>query len=124
MYLPVTLNIRKMWQHYNSVVNPEKRVTQNFFRNTFNTKFNTGFGSPKTDVCSMCLRLLEQIKTEKCDIKKAQLMGQKRLHNLKANSLYSLLKDKQDNILTMSFDCQKNLPLPKIPDQSVYYSSY
>lgn len=33
-----------------------------------------------------------------------------------------LLKEKQDQMTTFSFDCQKNLALPKVPDQSCYYS--
>lgn len=34
----------------------------------------------------------------------------------------TILKKKNDNELTLSFDCQKNLVLPKLTDQATYYS--
>lgn len=45
-----------------------------------------------------------------------------RVHQIKAKSFYSLLKDKSEDVLILSFDCQKNQVLPKVPDQSAYYS--
>lgn len=33
-----------------------------------------------------------------------------------------MLKEDNRKIKILSFDCQKNMPLPKIPDQSTYYS--
>lgn len=33
-----------------------------------------------------------------------------------------MLREKEEGMMTFSFDCQKNLVLPKVPDQSCYYS--
>nr|CAH7752419.1 unnamed protein product [Callosobruchus chinensis] len=51
-------------------------------------------------------------------------MTQQRIHKIRANSFYQLLKESQDDVdvVTFSFDCQKNLALPKVPDQSAYFS--
>lgn len=41
---------------------------------------------------------------------------------MRAKAFYDKLKDTSDNLKILSFDCQKNLPLPKVPDQTAYYS--
>lgn len=41
---------------------------------------------------------------------------------MKANAFYQLLKDPSENVLVLSLDCQKNMPIPKVPDQKAYYS--
>lgn len=92
------------------------------FRHVFNTNFNIGFGSPRTEVCSTCTSLDERLKyTDDLDKKKA-LFVEKRIHTLKAQSFYTYLKEKRDDLLIFSFDCQKNQVLPKVPDQSAYFS--
>ncbi|KAJ8965134.1 hypothetical protein NQ314_004359 [Rhamnusium bicolor] len=82
---------------------------------------STGFGSPRVDVCSTCLELTEKIKAAN-DKKKVQLMTIKRVHSLKAKSFFNFLQEEGDVLLTMSFDCQKNMSLPKLPDQKAYFS--
>lgn len=39
-----------------------------------------------------------------------------------AQRLFSKNKEKEDGLKIISFNCQKNLPLPKVPDQICYYS--
>ncbi|KAJ4447491.1 hypothetical protein ANN_09498 [Periplaneta americana] len=39
----------------------------------------------------------------------------------KARKRKSLLKEKPEDTITLSFDCQKNLSLPQILDQEAYY---
>lgn len=97
-------------------------VKLSFFRKIFNTQYNVGFGTPRTDVCSTCLSLREKIKQEKDAGKKTELITEKRVHRPQYKAFYSKLKDTDNNTLILSFDCQKNLVLPKIPDQSTYYS--
>lgn len=97
-------------------------VKASYFRRIFNTTFNIGFGSPRTDVCSTCLQLQEQIKYEKDSNKKKDLMIKKREHSLRAKAFYNLLKENDESLLILSFDCQKNQPMPKVPDQITYYS--
>lgn len=80
------------------------------------------FGNPRTDVCSKCTELDEQIKNEKNQSDKSKYMIKKTIHKRKAKKFYELLNERQDGMLTLSFDCQKNQVLPKIPDQITYYS--
>lgn len=49
-------------------------------------------------------------------------MIQLRVHKKRAQAFFNYLKDDSRNIYIFSYDCQKNMPLPKIPDQSTYYS--
>lgn len=122
LYLPAGLNIRKMWRIYNDSRDAELKVKQSFFRSIFNRYYNIGFGTPRTDVCSTCISLQEQLKVEKDVTKRNELMIQKRIHGLKYKAFYSILKEDSQDTKTISFDCQKNQPLPKLPDQSAYFS--
>ncbi|XP_072399691.1 uncharacterized protein [Diabrotica undecimpunctata] len=124
-YLSADLNIRKMWKMYISSLTEDQsdlKVTHWYFRSIFNTKYNHGFGSPRVDVCSTCLQLDERLKHAKQGNEKQELMTEKRVHKLRAKAFFELLKCTDPKILIFSFDCQKNLPLPKLPDQATYYS--
>ncbi|CAG4994357.1 unnamed protein product [Parnassius apollo] len=97
-------------------------ATKALFRKVFNTEFNLGFGSSKTDICSTCLQFQEKIKFETDIAKKTKLMTSKQVHSLQAKDFYDVLKSKPAGVITFSFDCQKSQPLPKLHDQSTYYS--
>lgn len=45
-----------------------------------------------------------------------------KLHKARADCFFTQLKTQNEDEITLSFDCQKNLVLPKIPDQAAYYS--
>lgn len=121
-YLPSTLNIRKMWRMFNQSNEIQVRECY-YFRSVFNTCYNLGFGSPRTDTCSKCNELIERIKKSTDPTEKVNLMTEKRVqHILKARAFYHLLKEKRDDLVVFSFDCQKNQVLPKISDQAAYYS--
>lgn len=123
VYLSSELSIRKMWRIYDQQTTPSHiKVKETYFRKIFTTFFNIGFGSPRTDVCSKCLELDEKIKTEKNEQHKQKLMVQKRLHKLRSKAFFELLREKRANLLTFTFDCQKNFALPRLPDQATYYS--
>ncbi|GBP33813.1 hypothetical protein EVAR_25414_1 [Eumeta japonica] len=49
-------------------------------------------------------------------------MAEKRIHRLKYKAFYQILQDEDETLKTITFDCQKNQPLPKLPDQSAYFS--
>ena len=102
--------------------NPQSPVKQSYFRHIFNRGFNLGFGTPSTDVCSTCIALTERIKKENDIIKKNDLMIELRVYKLRAKAFFKMLQEQKDDMITFSFDCQKNNPLPRIPDQSAYYS--
>ncbi|CAK1578323.1 unnamed protein product [Parnassius mnemosyne] len=123
-YLPAELSINKMWKMYNKQPNFEAnlKVKKGLFRKIFNNNYNLGFGSPRTDVCSTCILLLEKIKRESDEAQKQRLMVEHRVHKLKAKAFFNLVREERPNLKTFSFDCEKNLPLPKTPDQITYYS--
>lgn len=121
LYLPADLTINKLWLMYNDH-NRNLPVKQSFFRNIFNTKYNAGFGSPLKDTCSRCSELNFKIKKETDERTKQELITTKRFHSLQAKAFYDLLRSDDKEILTISFDCQKNNPLPKLPDQAAYFS--
>ncbi|KAL4713324.1 hypothetical protein ACJJTC_012396 [Scirpophaga incertulas] len=101
---------------------PQLKVKQSFFRDTFNKKYNVGFGSPLKDTCSRCFELARKIETASTSEEKVTYMTQKRIHTLKAKAFYQLLKVEPENCISLSFDCQKNNPLPKLTDQAAYFS--
>jgi hypothetical protein len=78
-------------------------------------KYNLGFGIPRTDVCR-CLELTAKIQKERDPVKKPNLVAAKSVHVLRAKA-YFYLKEQKPDLVTLSFDYQKNIPLPKHPDQ-------
>lgn len=124
IYLPAELSITKVWKMYNDQMdqNEDLKVKECFFRDYFNKHFNVGFGTPKTDLCSTCLQYKFNMQKETDETKKTNLAAQQRLHKLRADSFYTCLQEEKEDLVTFSFDCQKNLALPKLPDQSAYFS--
>lgn len=123
-YFPSDCSVKKLWRAYNKkYVCPQLRVKYHFFWEIFVSDFNISFKTPATDSCSECLRLKSLITTEKNSTEKIKLMTKLRLHKLRAKAFGNLIKDDTDKtVFKFSFDCQKNLVLPKIPDQAAYYS--
>lgn len=122
VYLSSDLNISKLWRMYNSSVVVDLRVKQSYFRDHFNRNFNVGFGSPATDACSTCIMFREQLKRAAVATEKTQIMTELRIHKLKAKAFYDMVRKPDDRVIMYSYDCQKNLVLPKVPDQAAYYS--
>lgn len=121
-YLPSDCSIRKLWSAYNKNETDGCKVKYNFFRDIFNYEFNYSFKTPATDACSECIRLRTQISTS-TGLKKNEAMTQLTVHKMKSKAFYDLLRtDSDPTVLKLSFDCEKNLILPKVPDQSAYYS--
>lgn len=120
-YLPSELNINKMYRMF-TAESPELNVTKSFFRNIFNSCFNIGFKTPATDMCSTCIMLTERMKFETDPKNKQNLMVKRLVHKRRAKAFFSLLQEQAEELITMSFDCQKNMVLPKVADQAAYYS--
>lgn len=118
-YLPSDLTVRNLWTAYNEQITSANRVKYSYFLHIFNYCFNISFKSPATDQCSECIRLDSLLKVTYSGREKETLMGTKTVHRLKYKSFYDMVKA---NVLKLSFDCQKNLVLPKVADQSAYYS--
>lgn len=121
-YLPCELNIKKLARMYNESVDETLQVKESYFRSYFNNKYNIGFGTPKTDVCSTCLKVKEELKIERNERKRNKIMTKHRVHKLKSAAFFQLLKEIKNNREVFSIDCQKNLCLPKLPDQAAYFS--
>ncbi|KAK4883911.1 hypothetical protein RN001_000182 [Aquatica leii] len=97
-------------------------VKESYFRHIFNTEYNLGFGTPKSDVCSTCLQLTEKIKTCNDNNVKTKLITEKQVHKMKAQEYFKMLRKVEENVALFSFECQKNQVMPKVPDQEAYYS--
>ncbi|CAG9793048.1 unnamed protein product [Diatraea saccharalis] len=65
--------------------------------------------------------LTEKIKVAK-ESDKNRLMIEKTVHKRRAKAFFDMLKTEDPSTKIISFDCQKNMVLPKIPDQSTFYS--
>ena len=49
-------------------------------------------------------------------------MTAQRIHLQRAKSFYEILNETSPSLVTIIFDCQQNLVLPRLPDQATYYS--
>lgn len=121
-YLSCGLSIKKIMEMYNNSHPSNLKVKRSFFRKIFTVHFNIGFGTPVTDACSRCIELTERMKNAKDNELKKDLMIEKRVHKLRSKAFYEILREEKQGMLTFSYDCQKNLVNPKIPDQVAYYS--
>lgn len=107
-YLPVELNINKLYRMFNSdEQNADLGVKSSYFRHIFNNYYNLGFGVPQTDVCSKLLELGEKIKLEQDGNKKTNLILEKRVHTLRAKSFFENLRNTTPGLKIISFDFQK-----------------
>jgi hypothetical protein len=121
-HLASELSVNKMWRNYNDNADPQLKVKRDYFRAVFNTNFNLGFGTPRTDVCSKCTELKSKISVEKDETKKFNLKVELAIHKKRAVAFFDMLREKKVGLHTISYDCQKNQPMPRFPDQSAYYS--
>jgi hypothetical protein len=63
-------------------LHPQMKISYESRRTIFNTKFNTAFGSPRTDTCSSCDEILVKIKSLQSDISRSNSIDEKeRLQN-------------------------------------------
>lgn len=73
-------------------------------------------------IIQKCLCHNGRVCYSKDEQNKQALITQHRVHKLRAGAFYDLLRKNREDLLALSFDCQKNQPLPKVPDQATYYS--
>lgn len=124
-YLTSNLNISKLHELYNKQCEVNERVNYKFFSRIFNNKFNIGFGSPATDICSLCTRRKLEIKLAKDESVKANLTTDLKVHKLRAKQFYSLMKEakkERKSEVGYCFDLQQVQALPKVPIQEAYYA--
>ena len=113
MYLPSTLSVNAMYNEYarSCAENNEKAVSGSMYRNIFNTEFNLGFGSPRSDTCGRCETLTEDLLDS---------------HKQSADAGYKQQKvdreqAKRGICIFMTYDMEKTLPLPKLSVSEAFY---
>ncbi|CAG5047638.1 unnamed protein product [Parnassius apollo] len=122
VYLDAALNMKILRMFYNNSVPNDLKVKRTMFYEVFTFEFNIGFRSPASDACSSCILLSNSIKNEQVSTKKQELMTKLRIHKLRANFFYKLLKKRVDDSITICFDLQQVFPLPRTPIQEAFYS--
>lgn len=124
-YLPPELSVRKlykMWCDIREAMHAPKTSFSKYYK-IFSTKFNLGFGNPRTDVCSFCELKNKELKcATKSDVI-TNVTTELKLHKLRAKKFYELLKKQEndDGVIKVCFDMQQNQPLPKLSISDVYY---
>lgn len=115
------MKIKKLCAMYNTE-NSDLTVKYSYFFKTFCNNFNIGFGSPASDVCSLCFSLkskMQQYKAEKKPV--ASIMTDLRIHRLRAKQFTKFMKEDDINTISYCFDMQQVQPLPKLPIGESFY---
>ena len=122
-YLSPQLSVAKMHELYVEKFEPgatKPLVSYKYYREYFNDNFNISFGYPRTDTCSMYDQLDLRLSTAD-DTTRRLIAQQKEIHLRKAETFYNSLRSdtrlskQSEQIATISFDFQQNLPLPSLP---------
>lgn len=123
-YLHPELSVKRLWRMWKDTRITGRNPTCSYskFYKIFQTKFNLGFGNPKSDVCSFCDEKKGLIRASKDLKEKSQLMAEYRLHKLRSKKFYEFLKKEEANVIKCSFDMQQNQPLPKLRVGEVFYA--
>lgn len=122
-YLPPDLSVKKMWRQWK--VGQKDKVdlcSYNKFLKVFVTRFNLGFGNPRSDICSYCEEQTKKLTLAKTEIDKNNIILDKRIHKQRARRFYQMLKHDPPGTITVAFDCQQNQPLPKLSVSDTFYS--
>lgn len=143
-YLPEELNGKKLHQMYMDKY-PNNPVSYETYMRIFNAEYNISFGYPRSDTCSRCdtmnakevqiqeeLACLEKNKNDpdlkqQLDKKLRSLKADKELHLRRAQTFYDkkrlckqrCAKYKEEEAIAMDF--QRNVPVPNIASNMVYY---
>ena len=142
LYLPEDLNVKKMHNMYCQKF-LDCKVSYETYRKIFVNNFNISFGFPRSDTCSICDQHLAKTRSLKLELKN-QLPGnetemsnlekqlttlntENKLHKLKADTFYKRkraaknksMQSEEFEAITMDF--AKNLPMPNITTNDVYY---
>lgn len=118
VYISSELNLAVLSKMYNSK-NPEYKSSLSMFKRIFYNEFNIGFSSPASDVCGTCINLKNAIKQKDGD--KELFISKLKVHRIRANTFYKLLKENPPKSLSFCFDLQQIHPLPKTPVQDAFY---
>lgn len=122
-YLAPELSIAKMWRLWKktrcSLQQPVASLSK--YKRIVLDEYNIGFGHPKTDVCSRCTFLENQIAS---NVNKAENEVALQVHKRRGKKFYELLKAARNDkkTLAVSFDMEQNQPLPKTNVTETFYA--
>lgn len=112
-------------------IHPSVKISYDTYRTVFNTKFNISFGYPRTDTCSTCDKCTAEInqlqKKGNSEQQIRRLQTENELHKRKAQTFYDRKREAKKRAKTttdfeaIAMDFQKNVYLPNIPTNDVYY---
>ena len=123
-FIPAHLSISVLCEEFNRLF-PGHAVDYKKYAEIFNTRFNITIGYPRSDTCSKCDTLDAEIKIE--DGRRAALLVEKQTHLTAADKWFALKRQKKSvaketgGIEVLAFDYQKNLPIPNVSSNDVYY---
>lgn len=139
IYLSEDLNVTKLHEMYLEKY-PHLPVSRESYREIFNQYYNISFGYPRTDTCSACDKfkaelsiLKKKLETMPVDKKAAientikRITTENEVHKLRAVTFYTRKREarkhskKSEISESICMDFQKNLPLPNISTNDVYY---
>ncbi|CAG9833239.1 unnamed protein product [Diabrotica balteata] len=140
-YLPEELNITKMYSMFKKKF-PHTNISYDSYKKVFNEKYNISFGYPRSDTCSQCDEMNSQLKTLQSKIKIStednelnslnvqfrRLEFDRQLHLTKAETFYQRKRQAKLSaradvaVEAICMDFAKNLPIPNISTNDVYYS--
>ena len=127
-YLPSELNVYKMHKLFLKLHPlPNDQITKackyKYYNKIFLSKFNLGFGCPRKDICSDCLKMRSKMLASSNENEKKESTGCYMLHKLKAKVFFKCLEfPLNKNTIRVVFDLNQNKALPKTPIGKVYYS--
>jgi hypothetical protein len=130
IYLPEELNVTKMFNMFKEA-NSDVTISYETYRTAFK-KFNISFGYPRSDTCSICDKFLAEMKaleqrTETSETEKRKLTVLNDIHKKKAQEFYNRKRNAKAKAKSnieyeaIAMDFQKNVPLPNITTNDVYY---
>lgn len=122
-YLPPNLSISKMFSMWKAARRQMKKKVCSYqkYRQVFCHNFNLGFGNPRQDTCSFCASKTTELRNA-AGVEKQKVITELRLHKLRAKKFFELLRKKDQDTVTISFDMQQNQPLPKLTTGEIFYS--
>lgn len=118
-YLPATLSIMAMWRMFRKAHKKDTHFTEctyEQYRLVFNTCFNLGFGTPRTDICSECEDKIQGLKNTVDGIARVQLALELLLHEHEARKFYALLNEEfNETTAVFAVEMMQTQPLPRVP---------
>ncbi|XP_054284123.1 uncharacterized protein LOC129001018 [Macrosteles quadrilineatus] len=139
LYLPEELNVVKMHMMFKEKF-PTYKVSYESYRKIFCESFNIAFGYPRTDTCSICDQFTVKVRSLELELKNApefekanitlnirKLNVENEVHKRKAEQFYSRKRQAKrqskvdDSLEAICIDYGKNLQVPNIPTNDIYY---